>query len=110
MKVDLGIWHKLTRLVVVAIGLTALTGLVYWYAPLIRTNERMRQRNLALETEVSQREQWVAQEEAAVKLLQSDPKTIERMARQKLGFAKTGEVVIFFGPRTNSSPTTNGNR
>lgn len=30
MKVDLGIWHKLTRLVVVAIGLTALTGLVYW--------------------------------------------------------------------------------
>lgn len=110
MKVDLGIWHKLTRLVVAAIGLTAVTGLVYWYAPLIRTNERMRQKNLALEAEVSQREQRVAREEAEVKLLQNDPKTIERIARQKLGFAKTGEVVIFFAPQTNSSPTTNDRR
>ncbi len=107
MKVDLGIWHQLTRLMVVVIGITALTGLVYWYLPLIRTNERMRQKNLSLETEVAEREKRVVQEEAAMKLLQNDPKTIERMARQKLGFAKTGEVVIFFGARTNSAAPTN---
>jgi cell division protein FtsB len=30
--------------------------------------------------------------------MRTDPKTRERMARQKLGYAKPGETVIYFEP------------
>ena len=33
---------------------------------------------------------------AAINALQKDPKTVERLARERLGYAKPGETVIRF--------------
>lgn len=42
MNVDLGIWSKLTRVVVVLCLVAGLLGIAVWYLPEIRKNERMR--------------------------------------------------------------------
>ena len=42
MKVDLGIWDKLTRLVIFLLFVAGVLGLAVWYLPLIKQNERMR--------------------------------------------------------------------
>ena len=38
MKVDLGIWDKLTKLVIFLLFLAGLVGLAVWYLPLIKQN------------------------------------------------------------------------
>jgi cell division protein FtsB len=35
--------------------------------------------------------------------LRNDPKTIERLAREKLGYAKPDETIIRFEPATNAA-------
>jgi Tfp pilus assembly protein PilO len=49
MNVDLGIWGKLTR-VVIALLVIALLGIIWqWYLPNIKQNERMRRATLNLD-------------------------------------------------------------
>src|SRR5437016_4663940 len=101
MNVDLGIWDKLTRLVLFLVVIAALIGVFFWYLPLFRQNERMRKEILLLETKVKKEEETARQLDATIKALRNDPKTVERTAREKLGYAKPGETVIYFEPATN---------
>src|ERR1044071_3428141 len=112
MNVNLGIWDKLARLIVLLLLLAALFGIAVWYFPLIQRNERMRKEIHALDADIKK-------EEADNKRLKSsiegmrDPRTIERLAREKLSYARTGETIIRFEtPLTNKvapGPTTNSN-
>lgn len=104
MKVDLGIWDKLMWLVT---GLALLAGIalvVGWYLPLINQNERMRQEILKLSEQIQQEQENSRKLKASIEALQHDPKTIERLTRERLGYAKPGETVIRFeAPATNAS-------
>ena len=51
MNVNLGIWGKLTRVVIFLLLIAGLLGVAVWYLPLIRQNERYRKRNLQLEAQ-----------------------------------------------------------
>jgi cell division protein FtsB len=102
MNVDLGIWGKLTRIVIFlfVVALVLLVG--QWYLPLIRQNERMRKESLRLETEKQKQVEISRQLKASIDALRYDPKTVERVARDRLGYAKPGETVIRFeAPVTN---------
>jgi len=101
MNVDLGIWDKLTRLVLFLVVIAALIGIFFWYLPLFRQNERMRKEILILEMKVKKEEETARQLDNTIKALRNDPKTVERTAREKLGYAKPGETVIFFESATN---------
>ncbi len=94
--VDLGIWDKLTKAVLFLLVLSAVTGITLLCIPLIQQNERMRQRNLDLETQIQREEEAGRQLKASLDAQRSDPKSVERLAREKLGYAKPGEVVIRF--------------
>ncbi|HTX22923.1 MAG TPA: septum formation initiator family protein [Candidatus Aquilonibacter sp.] len=102
MNVDLGIWSKLTKIVVGLVVLAILLLIGMCYLPLIQENDRMRaeiyQLNQQIETETNQ----LNQIQAEVNALQNDPKTVERLAREKLGYAKPDETVIHF--ETNATP------
>lgn len=104
MKVDLGIWDKLMWLVT---GLALLAGIalvVGWYLPLINQNERMRQEILKLSEQIQQEQENSRKLKTSIEALQHDPKTIERLTRERLGYAKPGETVIRFeAPATNAS-------
>jgi cell division protein FtsB len=95
-SVDLGIWDKLTRVVVVLLLIAFAIGIGYLCVPLMQQNARMRQRNLELEAQVQREEDTARQLKASLDALRSDPKAIERLAREKLGYAKPGEVIIRF--------------
>ncbi|MDB6121341.1 MAG: Septum formation initiator [Pedosphaera sp.] len=104
MKVDLGIWGKLTRVVIFLLLLAGFIVVALWYTPLIQHNERLGRERLRLDTQVKQEEETAKRLRASLDAVQHDPKTVERLAREKLGYAKAGETVIRFEePATNSS-------
>ncbi|HWY78542.1 MAG TPA: septum formation initiator family protein [Verrucomicrobiae bacterium] len=103
MKVDLGIWSKLTGAVIFLLLLAGIGLVVVWYLPQIRQNEHMRAEILRLDTQIQQEEEAARKLKASIDALHHDPKTVERLAREKLGYAKPGETVIRF-----EEPVTNG--
>jgi cell division protein FtsB len=109
MNVDLGIWQKLTRLMAVLIFLAAILAVVVWYIPLFQQNERMRKEIQSLHGQIRREEQAGRQLENQINALREDPKTLERMAREKLGYARTGETVIYFEQRVTNSPIVTPN-
>lgn len=96
MKVDLGIWSKLTQAVValLVIAVVILIGLTY--VPLIHQNERMRREIFRLDAELQKQDDVSKQLRADIDALRNDPATVTRLAREKLGYAKTDETVIRF--------------
>jgi cell division protein FtsB len=96
MNVDLGIWARLSRLVVLLLFLAGVVGIAVWYWPLIQENERYRQEILQKNLEIRQEEERGRQLEAAIKALRTDPRAVERMAREKLGYIRPGETRIQF--------------
>jgi cell division protein FtsB len=102
VNVDLGIWSKLTKIVVSLVVLAILLFIGMCYRPLIDQNVRMRSENQRLETKLQNEMEKSRQLQAQIDALQNDPKTIERLAREKLGYAKPDETVVRFEP-----PATN---
>ena len=96
MNVDDGIWNKLTRVVVCLLVIAGLVGIGVWYLPLIRQNERMGKEVQRLDTQIKKEEETSKQLKAAIDSQRNDPKAVERLAREKLGYAKPGETVIRF--------------
>jgi cell division protein FtsB len=104
VNVDLGIWEKLRRLVVFLLFIAAVLAIVVWYLPLIRYNERMRQEIMRRNLQVKQEEERSRQLESSIRSLRSDPRAIERLAREKLSYIKPGETRIQFEPAVTNGP------
>lgn len=104
MNVDLGIWGKLTRLVNFLFVLAGILLVAVWYLPLIKQNERMRREILRRDGQIQKETETARQLKAAIDALRTDPKAVERLARERLGYAKPGETVIRFEQPPPSSP------
>lgn len=104
MNVNVGIWSILTKVAVglVIVALLLLIGMKF--LPLLQQNERMRADILRLQTQLQIEEAKSKQLQAQIDELRNDPNAIERLAREKLGYARPGETVIHFEPATNSPP------
>ena len=96
MNVDLGIWGKLTKLVIFLLCVASLLGVGVWYLPLIKQNERMRKQIMQLDARIQKEDELGKQLRASMEALRHDPKAVERLARERLGYAKPGETVIRF--------------
>ena len=99
MNVNVGLWDKLSKVVIFLLFLTALTAVFFWYLPLIQWNQNFRKRLLAFDAEISRQEKVNRQLKASIDAMQNDPKTVERLARERLGWAKPGEMVVRFRGR-----------
>jgi cell division protein FtsB len=104
MNVDLGIWSKLTKVVVGLVVLAFLLLIGLCYLPLIHQNERMRAEKLRLERELEKEMQKSKQLQTQIDALRNDPKTVERLTREKLGYARTNEMVVRFEPPATNRP------
>ncbi len=104
MKVDLGIWSKLTQAVVILVVLAILILIGLTYLPLIQKNERMRADLDRLDAELQKQAQLSRQLKTQIDALANDPKTVERLAREKLGYARPDETVIHFETPATSAP------
>jgi cell division protein FtsB len=99
VNVDLGILGKLTRVVVFLLFVALLLGVAVWYLPLIKQNERMRKVVLQLDTQIAKADENNRRLKTSIDALRYDPKTVERLARERLGYSKPGETVIRFENR-----------
>ena len=104
MNVDLGIWSKLTKVVVGLVVLAFLLLIGMCYLPLIQQNERMRREILRLDAQLQKEEEKSRQLKTEIEALRNDPKTIERLMREKLGYARPDETVVRFEPAATNSP------
>jgi cell division protein FtsB len=104
VNVDLGIWSKLTKIVVGLVVLAVLLLIGMCYLPLIQENTRMRSQILKLNQQLAAETNQLAQLQNQIDALRSDPKTFERLAREKLGYAKPDETVLRFEPPATNSP------
>ncbi len=104
MKVDLGIWSKLTQAVIALVVLAVLIFICLAYKKPIEQNERMRREILRLDTELQKQEAISHQLRADIDALRNDPATVTRLAREKLGYAKTDETVVRFEPSATNNP------
>ena len=95
MKVDDGLWNKLTRLVVGLLWLAGLLGIAVWYLPLIRQNERMGREVQRLDNQIRKEVETKKQLDSSISAL-GDSNAVARLVREKLGYAKPGETVIRF--------------
>jgi cell division protein FtsB len=102
----LNIWDKLTRVVVFLLFVAGLLVVGIWYLPLIQQNERMRKEILRLDNRYDKEKDANKQLRTAIDALQRDPKAVERLARETLGYAKPGETVIRFEEPVTNRPAS----
>lgn len=104
MNVNLGIWDKLSKLTLFLLLLAIASWAFYkYYLPLIQQNQRYRRELLIKDTEIAEQEKIRGQKKASIDSLQNDPRTVERLAREKLSLAKTNEMVVRFEPVADRS-------
>src|SRR5208282_5675839 len=96
MNVNLGIWSKLTKVVVglVVIAILLLIGMCY--LPLIQENARMRTDIYRLDAQLQKEDENSKRLQTEIDALRNDPGTVERLTREKLGYARPDETVIRF--------------
>ena len=105
MKAELSIWDSLTRVVIFLLFIAGLLLVGIWYLPLIERNERMRRRIQQLDTLIQKETETGKQLKTSINTLGREPKAVERLSRERLGYAKAGEIVVRFEePPTNSAP------
>ena len=90
------IWSKLSKLTIFCLFVLGVVAVSLWYLPLIQQNERMRRELLQKEAKIKIEEEQYRALRASYDAGRSNPKTIERMARAGLGYAKPGEIVVRF--------------
>ena len=102
MKVDLGIWGKLTQVVIALVAVAILLLIGMTYLPLIQQNENYRREIDQLDKEIQTQAEISKELKSEIDALTNDPKTVERLAREKLRYARPDETIVHF-----DSPVTN---
>jgi cell division protein FtsB len=105
VKVDLGIWSKLTQVVIALVAVAILLVIGMTYLPLIQQNENYRREIDRLDVEIQKQAEMSKELKSEIDALSNDPKTVERLAREKLGYAKPDETVVHF-ESTATNPGT----
>jgi len=104
MNTGQSIWDKLFRLVLALLVVASLMGIFLWYQPVIQLNQRLRRQELGLERKIDKESEAARKLDADLRALQN-PTTVERLARERLSYARPGESVIHFDPPQGASQT-----
>jgi cell division protein FtsB len=101
MPAGSNIWESLYRLALWLLAAAAIVAVILWYVPVVQRNEAMRREIYRLEKKVEHELELAKTLDARLKSLQ-DPRTVERLARERLSFAKPGELIFHFeAPKTD---------
>jgi cell division protein FtsB len=104
MNVGQSIWDKLFSLVLSLLVVASLLAIFLWYQPVIRENQSLRRTKLELEKKIDVETELARTLDTDLRAMQN-PATIERLARERLSYAKPGEYVIHFDPPPGATQT-----
>jgi cell division protein FtsB len=110
MNVNVSIWTKLSRVVIFLLFLAGLIAVAVSYRPLIKQNENLRKEILRLDAQLQKEEETGKHLKSNIEALRKDPKAVERLARERFGYAKTGEIMIRFEAATPTNSPATGTR
>ena len=96
MNVNLGIWSRLTNVIIALVVVAVVLLIGMCYLPIIQENARMQGQILKLKDQIRVQEQQLKEKQSELDALKNDPKTVERLTREKLGYARPDETVIYF--------------
>lgn len=96
MNLEAGIWNRLTNLIILLSIMAGAIAVGIWYLPLIKSNQSLRAKVMEIERELKQEEEESRRLKSAIDAISKDPRTIERLARERLGYARAGETVFRF--------------
>ncbi len=81
--------------------IAAVLGIIIWYEPVVQENQRMREQKFALEQKIDAEAKIAKQLDTRLHSFE-DPvlerTLVERLARERLSYAKPGENVVHFEP------------
>ena len=97
MKVT-SIWDLLTKFVLFLLFIAAGVAIFFSYLPLIQQNQRMRRDILVLDNEIRSEERHKKSIKAQTDAILNDPRTVERLARERLVYARSNETIFIFEP------------
>ena len=90
-------WKFIYRLGLIAcILLAAAIVVLRFYLPKIREQRRLRAEKAAIELDIQKEAEQLRMLKLKQEKLQEDPRFIEKIAREDLGYAKPGETVFRF--------------
>ena len=106
MNVTESIWDKLTRVVVALLVMAAVLGIVVWYEPVVQENQKMREEKFELDKKIDQEAKIAKKLETQLRCFENpalERTIVERLARERLSYAKPGENVIHFEAPADST-------
>lgn len=94
--INMNIWLVAYRTGLVAIALLLVIGLVSFFSPQIRRYNELRRKEAALEEEIRQEQEILRHLQEQQQRLLTDPRFVEKVAREELLYAYPGETIFKF--------------
>jgi cell division protein FtsB len=98
MAVSVTWWNRLSWTAVFLMFAVGGVAAAFWILPEIQLNQRLQRQKIEAAAEVDGLRQELAVYQFRVFQWEHNPAAVERLAREKLGYSKSGETVIFFKP------------
>jgi len=93
------IWNTLARVLGVLLVMAAVLAVAVWYAPVVQENQRMREEKFELDRKIDQEARLAKKLETQLHSFENpilEKTIVERLARERLSYARPGENVIHF--------------
>jgi len=88
----------MTHAIILLLVIAGAIGVGVWYYPLFERQQSLRAKVMEIDRELRKEEELTRRLRSSIEAASKDPRTIERMARERLGYARTGETVFRFEP------------
>lgn len=92
------IWSRLSRVLIVLLFAAGTIAVGLWYLPEIRRNQDLQAERLRLELQARELRGRGEALRAQIQALTNNPAAVERLIRERFGYARPGEWVVHFEP------------
>jgi cell division protein FtsB len=92
-------WDRLTRVIIGLLVLAGVLGVAVWYEPVVQENQRMREQKFELDQKIDAENQTARKLDTQLHSFENpalERTLVERLARERLSYAKPGENVVHF--------------
>lgn len=99
----MNVWLAIYRAAAIIFAVLVIVAIISLFLPKIRQNRELQRKLATLEQENRAREDGVQQLQEQQNQFLSDPRYVERIAREELGKAKAGETIFRFSERKTNA-------